>query len=210
MTVLSAWPGIDLVVAGHTIRHADRLVGRYCGRTGEQWAYAFYDCVAVEREGVTDLLTAAVMHGPLRREDLQWYVDRRGAMLDLVDQLPADVPLAEASSSTKDLLAGGVASLAGGDPRRAGLLTKVLHRHRPALVAIDERDVGRLLARQAGRGGRVGYRELLDELGQVLVDQRRAIEEVRALLAGALGEHPHPTPLRTLDIAIWMDARRSG
>ena len=82
---------IDLPIAGGTVRAAGELVRRYCGMTGETWAYPFYDAVPTSPVvGPVDLLAAGIMHGPIRQEDLEWFVQVRDGMQRLV--IDARVP----------------------------------------------------------------------------------------------------------------------
>lgn len=203
-------PQMNLTVAGAAIPDAHRLLEAYCGLTGHVWAYPYYDQMPLDdgEPSRLDLLTAAVMHGPIRKADLEWYESTRPAIGDLLADLPGDVDLADAPAALCDRIADGVAALTEGrDGAIRGLLTKILHRRRPRLVPIDERDIAKRYATAHGRPGRMPYRELLTSMATDLADD----DNVRALTE--IGEHlsrtglaPLPTDLRTLDIATWMHA----
>ena len=134
---------IDLPIAGGTVRAAGELVRRYCGMTGETWAYPFYDAVPTSPVvGPVDLLAAGIMHGPIRQEDLEWFVQVRDGMQRLVDALPDDTGLDDADDATVDTLTSGVLDL--GDGRPPSLLT-----NHPSTSA------------EADRPGRARYRSSL-------------------------------------------------
>ncbi|MEO2105431.1 MAG: DUF6308 family protein [Actinomycetota bacterium] len=197
---------IDLPIAGGTVRAAGELVRRYCGMTGETWAYPFYDAVPTSPVvGPVDLLAAGIMHGPIRQEDLEWFVQVRDGMQRLVDALPDDTGLDDADDATVDTLTSGVLDL--GDGRPPSLLTKIIHRHRPRLIVLDERDIGRRYGSAIDGRGRLPYPRLVhavrEDMRQPAV--REGLEAIGRELRGLL---PVPSRLRILDIAVWMDARR--
>lgn len=87
-----------------------------------------------------------------------------------------------------------------------GLLTKVLHRLRPRLLPIDDRAVSRRYARAAGTTGRLPFDALVAALRDDLrdPDNAAALDGTGGRLAADLAPAPVPTPLRLLDIAVWM------
>jgi hypothetical protein len=185
---------------------ADELVRRYCGLTGETWAYPFFDGVPASPEvDRVDLLAAGVMHGPIRQVDLEWFVQARSDIQALVKELPQDHELADVGAGAVSALTAGVAQLAGGRP--LSLLTKILHRHRPHLVVLDERDIGRRYGSALEGRGRLDYPRLVTAVREDLrrADVAEALDRIRETLSGL---HPLPSRLRVLDIAVWMDARR--
>lgn len=201
-----------LIAAGQAIPDAPDLVARYCGLTGEAWAYAFYDAVPVGPSvEPTDLLCASVMHGPVNRTHLQWFTDRRGDIAEFVDSVPADVDLANASSAVLDQIDVGIQTLAD-DTSTRSLLTKILHKHRPQLVVIDDRDISRRYARAIGKSGRLPYSSLLKFIAEDLASQttRNVAGLIRRKVSPGFSEQRIAlTDLRILDIAVWMDSHRS-
>lgn len=202
---------VHLPVAGQMINDADVLVARYCGLTGEQWAYGYYDQIPLQDDGPTkvDLLTCATMHGGFRRTELEWFAAATQPMSKLLRALPADMDLADAPPRLLDTLVEGISRLcAAGPPSARSLASKILHRRRPRLVPIDERDIARRYGAALRGGGRLDYTTLVHAVAADLSDPTVAValSEIRAMLADR-GLVVVPSPLRTLDIAVWMDER---
>jgi hypothetical protein len=72
---------------------------------------------------------------------------------------------------------------------------------------IEERDIARRYAAHLGTTGRLRYRALLDAVATDLTTGRQPLLRIAERLHDA-GIDPPPTPLRILDIALWMDAAR--
>lgn len=200
---------IDLIVAGEPIAGAEELVRRYCSLDrGEVWAYRYYDAVPVEdprRVGPVDVLAASTMHGPIRRADLQWFHDHADRLAAWLDTHPPSTAITELTADEALDVGHGLAALTGDDGPGTSLLTKVLHRHRPSLVAIDERDIGRRYARHLGQRGRLPYPDLLVAVRHDLVNPPTAAW-LQAVSERLRHDGVHLTALRILDVAVWMDA----
>lgn len=201
---------MGLTVAGRPIDDAAELVARYCGVTGETWAYPYFDRTPVDPSGPNrvDIALVGLMHGPIRRTDLEWYEARLPDFRAAVEALPTDLALADVPPNELAAISGLVEQLGAGSPSRRSIASKVLHRHRPALVPIEDRDIARRYAQATGAKGRLAYTDLVLAIAADLLApaNRSALTAVRE----RVGE-PHLTDLRALDIAVWMDqhGRRS-
>lgn len=159
------------------------------------WAFAYFDAVprgAPDEVSPVDVLCAAALHPKLTQPDLAWFARNRGRLSDFLATLP-DADLATSDPALLDPmmeLADGV---------ELSLLSKVLHRKRPGLIPMLDRrltDWYRFVI--SGRGTQSWpslVRALHDDLEECVPLQR---------LSSEVGL----TPLRTADIAIWMEGLR--
>lgn len=201
---------LTVSLAGRQLSGVWDLVSRYCGLPWsggdpEVWAFAYYDSrPAGPADEVTavDVALAGVLQSGLSRTDLAFFVDQRDRISSWLEQAPVDVPL----HLLDDNALRCVTELATWDGVGLSLLTKVLHRKRPAAVPLIDRHVIDL------------YRPVTGERS-VVAAYPAIVHAVRSdLAAGALeplmmiGNRVHAltgqrlTPLRVADIAIWMGA----
>ncbi len=138
-------PGPALVLAGRRITNAWDRLARYCGLPWsggppETWAYRYYDALpSRDRDQIDalDVLASAALHPGLSRPDLAFFREEVHHLEGWLRTVP-DVPLHAADPETLQ----AVASLATWDlPVTLSLLTKVLHRKRPRLIPLIDRDV---------------------------------------------------------------------
>lgn len=195
---------MTLTVAGQPIEDAAALVARYCGATGETWAWPYYDTTPIDPGGPSrvDLALVGLMHGPIRRADLEWFERRVGDFRAAVAALPDNLRLAEVPRSEIAAIPGLVERLGEGDASRRSIASKILHRHRPALVPIADRDIARRYARESTGKGRLPYADLVVAIASDLADpdNQQACAAIRTR-----ADEPGLTDLRALDIAVWMD-----
>ncbi len=200
----------SLVAGGRTIDDAWDHIRRYCGLVGpdgtrETWAFGFYDAIPVgEVVGPVDVVTAAVMHPGLSRANLEFFDREFDTLNAWLAEIPRDVGLADASESLKDQVAR-VAEIAGDE---LALVTKVLHRHRPRLVPLVDRHILDRYRRSLPaktESTHVRVRVLLDRLADDLRTNDNRLRTFADLVA--LGTGTEPSPIRLLDISIWMEGR---
>lgn len=205
-----------LLLGGRRVEAVWDRVRRYCGLpwsggTAETWAYRYYDSVDSDAGQLTpiDVLSAAALHPGLSRTDLAYFWDRAEPLMQWLRPLPADLPLRDADDSVIRYLAE-LADWA--DAPSITLLTKVLHRKRPALIPLLDRHVLDWYRAATGeRTAKAAWPLLLPILREDLGN--RGIGAQNALLLAIMNvelekELPRPiTHLRLVDIAIWMASR---
>lgn len=202
----------ELLLAGRPLRDAwDRLC-RYCGLTwsggaGEVWAYGYFDAVSSDDPSVVspvDVLAAGALHPGLSRADLTFFTGRAEQVNGWLQNIPQDVALADAD----DALLAALAALARwSDVPSFALLTKVLHRKRPALIPMVDREVldwYRPVTRE--RAAMPAWAPLLRAMRQDLETPNATVINAMATELGQRLGRPI-TPLRAVDIAIWMGGR---
>lgn len=201
---------IGLVLAGREVRDAEDLVRRYCGMpwsggSDETWAYRYFDAVAdLEPDTVTavDVLAAGALSVGLGKADLTWFW-RAGVQLDaLLAALPQNVQLADADGRTVELVQSLALMAAGSDSVSVSLLSKVLHRKRPALIPMLDKATQDHYRAQLPTRGEAAYPSLVTTLQADLRSNHEALERLGRALSAEL--KTTITPLRIVDIAIWM------
>jgi hypothetical protein len=203
-----------LVVGARELPNALDGIRRYCGLpwsggAPETWAYRYFDAIddpCRDALSPTDVIVTSALHPGLKQSDLAWFWEHGREVTQLLNELPRDLPLAEASPDLVSRLQELPERFAGAEVELS-LLSKVLHRKRPALVpmldrAILDRYRGKLPARgaQAWPAMVPLIREDLQQPGNVAF-----LAAAAESLARELGFVP--PALRLLDIAVWMDAR---
>jgi hypothetical protein len=201
---------LTVSLAGRQLAGVWDLVSRYCGLPwsggdAEVWAFAYYDNTPIAPANevtAVDVAVAGVLQSGLSRTDLAFFVAQRDRIGSWLEDVPVDVPL----HLLDDTALRCVTGLATWDGVGLSLLTKVLHRKRPAAVPLVERHVIDL------------YRPVTGERS-VIAAYPAIVHAVRSdLAAGALepltmiSDRLHAltgqrlSPLRVADIAIWMGA----
>ena len=206
-----------LVTAGRSIPEARDLIRRYCGLPWsggepETWAYEYYDSLPTTPNdvlGPPDYLGSAALHPGFGRKEMVFFRSSGGAEaceLWLAD-LPRDVDLADADEKTVEHLTE-LSDLADGE--WLSIMSKVTHHKRPRLVPLFDRAVVDRYRLVTGVRGVAAWPSLVRAMRVDLADQTN-----RAFLADVHDEltreltGPVPSALRLLDIAVWMDGRRS-
>ena len=201
-----------LVLAGRRIPGGWDRICRYCGLewsggSGETWAFRYYDAVETEpdRLAVVDVLTTAALHPGLSRADLSYFWDHANDLGAWITGFPPDGLLRDSDDETLARLA----ALAGWvDAPSLSLLTKVLHRKRPGLIPLVDREVldfYRPVTEE--RNARAAWPALLSALRQDLGGQN-ALQ--LAMMNVVLEKTPwlRVSHLRLIDIVIWMGGRQ--
>lgn len=197
-------------LAGRRLDRVWDLVSRYCGLPwsggqAEVWAFAYYDTAppsAPDEVTTTDVAIAGILQPGLSRADLAFFVDQRTRISEWLHRVPADVPL----HLLDDTTVGHITGLANWDGVGLSLLTKVLHRKRPAAVPLIDRHVIDLYRPVTGeRGVTTSYPAIVRALQADLSSGAAAplmmvADRVEALTGTNL------SALRVADIAIWMRA----
>lgn len=206
-----------LVIGGLPLADADDMVRRYCGlswRRGanETWAYRYFELVdddAPDTVGPVDVLAATALHPGLRQSDLAWFWQHRDECARLLEGLPPDLDLGDATSPVVLAVQSLPARLAGTGVELS-LLSKVLHRKRPRLVPMLDRTLlDRYRPYLPGRGAQ-SWAQLVEVLRGDLANPANVVT-LTSLSASLAGELPVvPTHLRIIDIAVWMNMRAKG
>jgi hypothetical protein len=199
-----------LTCADRAVRDAADRINRYCGLRwsggpAEVWAFPYFDAVASADPDVVDpvdVLCSAALHPGLGRSDLEFFVQRATKLEGWLRDAPVSVALEDADPG----LVGHVVSLAAlADGVGLSLLSKVVHRKRPSLVPMLDRDIVDWYRPLTGLRGAAAWPALVEALRSDLAGDanRRLLAELNADLHVGLSG-PVPTPLRMVDIAIWM------
>lgn len=203
----------ELVLAGRPIdgHEAWTRVFRYCGlpwndNPPETWAFRYYDVIETDPTVVTseDVICAGALHPGLSREDLTYFWDQRDELSSWLDHFPIDLQLRTADDATIAQLAKLPTLFEGPS---LSLLTKVLHRKRPWLIPMIDREVIDLYRPLTGeRRATEAWAPLLHHLVDDLQTNRDALAEIRFVLHMLHGLSV--TDLRSVDIVIWMGGQR--
>lgn len=200
---------------------AETLLEEYVGprRRGLRYAYPFYDGLVTNGDPVRlctgDLLAPTLLGAPVQLDRMQTLT----ALMPLLQRGLAELPANATIMGSGPELLRQVAALYDplddpgvSDPDLKGsLLAKVLHRKRPALIPLFDSRVrdfyrGEGVVPPATRGTRTfrGYMELL--IPVIQEDLRDNAEEFARLAALVPDDGPPLTPLRVLDIIVWMSS----
>ena len=202
-----------LVAAGREIPDFEDRLRRYCGLPWsggppEVWAFEYFDRVptgedpnAIDR---VDVLAAGALHVGLSRDDLAFFTRHAGAIGAWLRAAPEDVPLHEATDAQLAHLC--LLPELGGP--QLSLLTKVLHRKRPALVPMIDRPlIDRYRPITGERSASAAWAPLLDALVADLTNESNAL--LLSILGVSVDTESRVTlsRLRRFDIAVWMEGR---
>jgi len=169
------------------------------------WAYPYFDAVDLgdpDAVSAVDVVCSAALHPGLSREDLEFFLRRRVNLGAWLASVPLSVGLADATSE----LVAQVVGLAGlADGVGLSLLSKVIHRKRPALVPMLDRDIVDWYRPVTGLRGAAAWPSLVEAVRSDLADDnsRRVLAAIGSDLSGEVSG-PVPAPLRMVDMAIWM------
>lgn len=201
----------DLVLGGRPVQRAGDRVRRYCGLpwsggADETWAYRYYDVVETDphRFGPVDVVTAAALHPGLSRRDLTYFTAHSAELEEFLTLLPTNLTLQDADDET---LVGLETAARWPDAPSFSLVTKVLHRKRPALIPLIDRHILDWYRPVTGeRSATTGWPKILRWLRDDLALNAALLAEITAELESELG--CAPTALRIADIALWMGGQR--
>jgi hypothetical protein len=200
---MTSEPG--LVLAGRPLAPIDGI-RRYCGLPWsgghpQVWAYQYYDVVPFTGPGIgpIDVLAAAVLHPGLRRSDLTFFANHGGIVDSWLRGALEQLALADADDSTIDHLEE--LALWPGAPTLA-LLTKVLHRARPALMPLVDKHILEWYRPITGeRMAREAWPRLLRAIASDAATNADSLDELADEVEKGTGLRP--SALRIIDIAIW-------
>lgn len=200
-------------IGGRQVEGGWDRVARYCGLdwsggSDETWAFRYYDSIWSPPDSnvkPVDVVTTAALHPSLTKSDLTWFHEHRDRLGGWLDELPPDKGLAGLDGDGLRHLA----SLATWDsPVGLQLLTKVLHRKRPMLIPLVDRQLldwyrpitGERSAAKAWPSLLRAMRDDLD-LGNAISLQS---------MAAAVEDHTFEriSSLRVMDIIVWMGAHQ--
>ena len=204
-----------VICAGQLIEDFEDRVRRYCGLSWsggepETWAYHYYDGVPTGVGGIEpiDVLACAAMHAGLSRAELTFFHRQKGAVEDWLGALPDGLELADAD----DAIIRHLARLAvfHSDQVPLSLLSKVLHRKRPSLIPLFDRDLADWYRPIINWRGVAAWPTIVVTLRSDLAhpDTRRVLTEIQGRLRAEL-PGPVPSHLRLVDIGIWMKPDRA-
>lgn len=204
--------GVALVLAGRRVDDASDRVRRYCGLPWpggkpETWAYRYYDAVETDPQTVTavDVLTAAALHPGLSRTDLAYFHERATELAEWLAGIPTEAALRDADDTVLQYLSD---LSTWKDAPSVSLLSKVLHRKRPALIPLVDRHILDWYRPVTGeRSPSLAWAPLLRALRNDLGGENT---QVLATMSYELEKDLGRTlsDLRVLDIAVWMGGRR--
>jgi hypothetical protein len=206
-------PAAELVLAGRPIdrEEAWTRVLRYCGlpwgdNPPETWAFRYYDAIETDPTLLTsvDVVSAGALHPGISRDDLAYFWDHRDELTSWLDRFPVDLELRAADDATIEQLAELPTLFQGPS---LSLLTKVLHRKRPWLIPVIDREVIDLCRPLTGqRRAADAWSPLLHHLADDLQTNRDTLAEFRLVLRMLHGLSL--SDVRTADIIIWMGGQR--
>lgn len=203
---------------------AESLLEEYVSprRGGTRYAYPHYDGLVTNGDpGVLctgDLLAPSLLGVPVDPLLMDTLTGLLPALQKALEALPPDIGLAEADSGLLGAVAAVWAPLDELDAEdrelrevKGSLIAKVLHRKRPALLPLFDSRVAAFYrgddcipADWRGERSWVDYAGLL--VATMADDLRSSAEEFERLRAVAPADGPELTPLRVLDIVIWMSS----
>ena len=201
------------VLAGRPLYDVTDAIFRYCGLPWsggepETFAFPFYDAVVRapgEPAGPIDLLTCVALQPTIVPKDLSWFYEEGFALLNRwVDPLPLEADLIDADVRIIDHLCE-LPSLTDAVP--LALLSKVAHRLRPRLVPLYEGTVGAHYRLKTGSRGESSWPRLVPEIANDLRENHQSILRTADRLGSHLGALT-PSPVRLLDIVLFMEQRR--
>jgi hypothetical protein len=212
---------MKLAMGTREIFDAESLLEEYVGprKRGLRYAYPYYDGLVTN--GSPDLLCTGDLLAPALL-GVTVELDRMHTLSQLMpllqrglDALPSNGTLAGAGDSVLDLVAALYDPLDDPDVEdrdvKGSLIAKVLHRKRPALVPLFDSKVRIFYQHErcvpaAPKDGR-DWREYMGLLVRAMQhDLRENAEEFEHLCHLVPADGPSLSPLRVLDIVVWMSS----
>ena len=203
----------ELMLGG---RHVDgqeawNRIFRYCGLSwddhpAETWAFRYFDAIETDPSSVSsqDVVCAGALHSGLSRDDLAWFWDHRAELNDWLGSFAFDEQLRTADEATIAQLSELPTLFPGPS---LSLLTKVLHRKRPWLIPMVDREIIDWYRPLTGQRRAVeAWAPLLHLLVEDLEVNRNQLAELRFVLN--MLHNLVVTDLRTVDIVIWMSGQQ--
>lgn len=201
-----------LLCGGRPVPDVGDAIRRYCGLAwsggcDETWAYRFFDAIVDDDPthlGAVDVVAAAALHPGLGQPQLAWFWGNRQPIDDWLASVGESASIDAADAGVIDALR---ALPSWSPPGMLSLLTKVLHRKRPALVPMLDRALAEWYRPVTGARGEAAWEPLVEALRADLTEpgNRSSLVDLGNDLESDLGRTV--TPLRIVDIAIWMASR---
>lgn len=208
-------------LGGVEIDRAAALQGasHYLGRRRHRFGYPAYDAFdsgsGPFRLGDADFLAPVLLNVKVSVKDFYALSDLRPWLDDWLARVPVDARLAEAGPAELELLGElfGVLDRPAKERARGSILTKVMHRKRPAFVPLYDRHVDYCYrgatAAPLAKDPRRSWGVFLPQLGAALIaDLSREAQLLAEVVA--LAPSPPITSLRALDIVAWQVGRSVG
>ncbi|MGZ4620362.1 MAG: DUF6308 family protein [Frankiaceae bacterium] len=212
---------MKLAMGTREVLDAESLVAEYVTphKPGLRYAYPYYDGLVTNNDNQTlctgDLLAPALLGVSVSLDRMHTLTRLMPLLQRSLDALSPGIDLASADEVTLDLVASLYDPL--DDPSvedrdvKGSLLAKVLHRKRPSLVPLFDSKVRVFYQHEScvppapklGRGWR-DYMQLL--LRAMQEDLRANADELRRLSRLVPPDGPPLSPLRVLDIVVWMSS----
>ena len=213
-SVLDDLRNFTLVLAGRQVEHVWDRLSRYCGLPwsggpAETWAYPYFDAIeatnAADEVLPVDVVATAALHPGLSRADLAFFWEQADRVAELLSSLPRDLVLRDANDEQLDHL-GELAGWEDAPP--LSLVSKVLHRKRPGLIPLVDRELLDWYRPITGERSAVGaWPGLLVALRSDLAGQNGLLLAIlNAYLERQLGRQL--SHVRLVDIVIWMGGRQ--
>jgi hypothetical protein len=213
--------GMRLARGTREVFDAESLLDEYVGprKRGLRYAYPYYDGLVTngnpDRLCTGDLLAPTLLGVTVDLDRMHTLTALLPLLQRGLDALPPVTELVEADEGTCDLVAALYDPL--DDPAvedrdvKGSLIAKVLHRKRPGLVPLFDSKVrifyqGEGSVPAAPKDGR-SWREYMQLLVRAMRDDlRENAEEFTRLCRRVPPGSPPLTPLRVLDVVVWMSS----
>jgi hypothetical protein len=210
-----------LAMGTREVFDAESLLEEYVGprKRGLRYAYPYYDGLVTNGDSdqlcTGDLLSPTLLGVTVDLDRMHTLRALTPLLQRGLDALPRITDLLEADERTLDLVAALYDPL--DDPSvedrdvKGSLIAKVLHRKRPTLIPLFDSKVRIFYQHEkcvpaAPKDGR-SWREYMELLVRAMQhDLRENYDEFQRLCALTPDGGPQLTPLRVLDIVVWMSS----
>jgi Family of unknown function (DUF6308) len=212
---------VKLAMGTREVFDAESLLEEYVGprKRGLRYAYPYYDGLVTNADPdllcTGDLLAPALLGAGVDVDRMHTLTALLPLLQRALDKLPPGIELIEADEVTLDLVAALYDPLDDPDVSdrdvKGSLIAKVLHRKRPSLVPLFDSKVRVFYQHEdcvppAPKDGR-SWRQYMRILVRAMQsDLRENADEFRRLVSLVPEYGPPLTPLRILDVVVWMSS----